>query len=184
MRDMVTATTWEDAWGSDGTQNLIPSPHIEGISDYANRMTDRIAFLACQQNDTFVSESNNIHHTMVNDANTWRELERWTVYYSGWHPVVWLQGWVGQVYNNPTSYQAAFSVRMVDTIDDYELDFGTLVTEVPYLVGTRVSLYFSIPPAEAMPAGHYRFILAGVPLMSANVLIEGVTFAWIPAEVI
>ena len=176
-RDSITATLWrpglnaQGAWGTNGTQSMVPVPHIEGLGSWAEKMDDRMCFLAFQQADTIFSDyANEMYHP---GDNEYARIYQCRFYYNGVHPQMVLgfsQAWSGFVGNPP---HATYSVRLGD------MDFGT-VTITPSQ-STTARWFADIP--DSFAAGEYAFQIFGAAEFSYTQLhIYGLWAAYLPVR--
>lgn len=151
-RPSVIATFWKNAWGTAGTRYMKPSPHIEGLGSYAEKLDDRMCFLAFQQTDIVFSEDMNNQYNLP--SGQFIVLDRYALYYSGWHPQLlfgFRHYWTG---NPATPASGTYSVRFGN------VDFGTVtVRSVDAQGGSTVDWYIDIP--DSFTAGEYVFAFFG-----------------------
>ena len=148
-RSSIIATLYNDAWGTRGTQYMTPVAHIEGIGSWAAKMDDRMCFLAYQQADVVFSEDINKQYSIP--LNQLVQLDRYKVYYSGFHPQM-LIGFEHRYTGGGAAPSATYSLRMGD------VDFGTIrVQAVDFNGGSVVDWYADLP--EGFVAGEYPFWL-------------------------
>lgn len=147
-RSSIIGTAWQNAWGTAGTQSLVPAPHVEGLGSWAEKMDDRMCFLAFQQSDVAFCRDINQNYSFPH--NTFGRLEQWRIYYNGYHPQV-VMGFDVYRSGQPLAISATFSVRLGD------VDFGTGIVTLSN--ATKVEWYTDIPTSFA--AGEYAFKLYG-----------------------
>ena len=154
-RDSIVGTFWrpqfnaQGAWGTNGTQSMVPAPHIEGLGSFAAKLDDRICFLAFQQADTIFSETENKGYTPGN--NILARMEAYHVYYNGCHPqlaVGFRHQWRGDPGAPATG---TYSLRFANT------DFGTIRMQTAG--GTSVMWFADLP--DSFAAGEHLFALFG-----------------------
>lgn len=151
-RSSIIATFWKNAWGTAGTQYMKPSPHIEGLGSYAEKLDDRMCFLAFQQTDVVFSEDMNNQYDLSLDEFV--VLDRYNLYYNGRYPQLlfgFRHYWTGDP-GSPAS--GTYSVRFGD------VDFGTVTVQaVDSHGGSTVDWYIDIP--DSFAAGEYTFSFWG-----------------------
>uniref|UniRef100_A0A6M3KNA3 Uncharacterized protein n=1 Tax=viral metagenome TaxID=1070528 RepID=A0A6M3KNA3_9ZZZZ len=176
-RDSITATLWRTtynvpgAWGTNGTQSMVPVPHIEGLGSWAGKMDDRMCFLAFQQADTIFSDY--AHDAYHPGDNEYARIYQCRLYYNGVHPqmvVGFSHAWSGYVGNPP---KGTYSVRLGD------VDFGTVKVSGPG--GTTVYWYANLP--DSFAAGEYTFQIYGAAEFSyTQVSVYGIWAAFLPVR--
>lgn len=147
-RSSIVGTGWQSAWGTAGTQSMMPALFIEGLGSWAGKMDDRMCFLAYQQTDVVFSEDMNTQYGIGH--NYLAKMAQYHVYYNGHHPQM-LFGF--NIYRGglPLGVAATLSVKLGD------VDFGTAMVVVA--VATAVEWYADIP--ESFAAGEYKFKFYG-----------------------
>lgn len=147
-RSSIIGTLWQDAWGTAGTQAMCPAPHIEGLGSYAEKIDDRLCFLAAQQADNVFCEDVNIQAGVT---PVFVKMAQYRLYYNGYHPQFVLgfdHYWNGAA-GDPAP--GTYSMRLGG------VDFGTIV--VTTTNATTVEWYADIP--DSFAAGEYTFQLYG-----------------------
>lgn len=145
-RDAFMATKWQDAWGTAGTQSMVPSPHTEGLATWAGKMSDRIAWLAFQQADTVFCNAGPVSYEL-NAEDTWEKKSQRRVYYNGHYPQVVFHFTHWRWGNVPLGCDATYAV----TINS--VDIGTCIVVTPN--ATHCAWFCDIPPA--LDKGEYTF---------------------------
>ncbi|MBU8871390.1 MAG: hypothetical protein KOO60_11050 [Gemmatimonadales bacterium] len=147
-RSSITGTGWQDAWGTLGTQSMQPSPHIEGLAAFAQRIDDRVCFLAAQQTDTVFSENGNKAYQINNGPLVL--LDRYHIYYNGRHPQL-VFGFGHSIGGGVYAQAGTYSVRFGD------VDFGTIIVSTPG--GTTCEWNVDIP--DSFSAGEHLLKIYG-----------------------
>lgn len=145
---MLIGTDFNDTWGTSG---LKPSPHIEGLADYANRMTDLEALLAYQQADTVISEYDEITH-VIPYQDDFEHLQTWWVWYNGWSPRIMMTLAIYQSFL--LSAECTISVRFGN------VDFGTIVVDSK-TAGGGTDVVWPLDVPSGIDVGEYAFKLYG-----------------------
>lgn len=179
-RNSVTATLWRNlsgptdiggAWGTHGTQSMVPVPHIEGLGSWAAKMDDRLCFLAFQQADNIFSEGANKGYSVGDGA--FAMIEQYRVYYNGYHPQM-VFGFSHYSWHGGLGVSGTYSVRLGG------VDFGTVKVSTPG--GTTCEWYVDIP--DSFAAGEYtlQFYAANGNDEHAFIDVYDTWAAWLPVR--
>jgi hypothetical protein len=170
-RDSTIGTKWQEAWGTAGTQYMKPGTHIEGLGSLAEKIDDRMAFLAFQNTDVLFSEDTNF--AFAPDGEEFKLAVQWLVYYNGYHPHLWFRFFYGNG-GAPVGKAGTTSLRLGD------IDFGTL--SVTRNGGTFIEWCVDVP--ETLHAGEYplKVYISTDYSIPSNLEWNAFSAAWLPTE--